>query len=108
MAERIMAGRPTPKSSRRSGSNNSSTTTRGTTTKPTAPTPTPDEARELLEIKLAQLNSLLWCCYGDGNGWFEEAGEKHRDNMLWIAADLAREAEMLLEVSGRGGPDRPM
>ena len=98
-----MAGRPTPKSSRRSGSSsNSSTTTLGTTTKPTAPTPTPDEARELLEVKLAQLNSLLWCCYGDGNGWFEEAGEKHRDNMLWIAADLAREAEMLLEVSSRG------
>ncbi len=97
MATRIMAGRSTPKSSRRR-----STTTRGTTTKPTAPTPTPDEARELLEIKLAQLNSLLWCCYGDGNGWFEEAGEKHRDHMLWIAADLAREAEMLLEVSSRG------
>ena len=95
MAERIMAGRPTPKSSRRSGNSN----TRGTTAKPTAPTPTPDEARELLEIKLAQLNSLLWCCYGDGNGWFEEAGEKHRDHMLWIASDLAREAEMLLEVS---------
>ena len=93
-----MAGRSTPQSSRCSGSSNSSTS-RGTTTKPTAPNPTPDEARELLEIKLAQLNSLLWCCYGDGNGWFEEAGEKHRDNMLWIAADLAREAEMLLEVS---------
>ncbi|SEL86213.1 hypothetical protein SAMN05518845_112122 [Variovorax sp. YR750] len=94
MATRIMAGRSTPKSSRRS-----SNTTRGTTTKPTAPTPTPDEARELLEIKLAQLNSLLWCCYGDGNGWFEEAGEKHRDHMLWIASDLAREAEMLFQVS---------
>jgi hypothetical protein len=94
-----MAGRSTPQSSRRSGNNS---TTRGATAKPTAPTPTPDEARELLEIKLAQLNSLLWCCYGDGNGWFEEAGEKHRDNMLWIAADLAREAEMLLEVSGQG------
>jgi len=93
-----MAGRPTPKSSRRSSNSN---TTHGTTTKPTAPTPTPDEARELLEIKLAQLNSLLWCCYGDGNGWFEEAGEKHRDNMLWIAADLAREAEMLLELSSK-------
>jgi len=105
MAKRIMAGRSTPQSSRRSGSSNSSSTTtntRGTTTKPPAPTPTPDEARELLEIKLAQLNSLLWCCYGDGNGWFEEAGEKHRDNMLWIAADLAREAEMLLEVSSGG------
>lgn len=95
MAKRIMAGRSTPQSSRRN-------TTRGTTTKPTAPIPTPDEARELLEIKLAQLNSLLWCCYGDGNGWFEEAGEKHRDYMLWIAADLAREAEMLFQVSGGG------
>lgn len=91
MAERIMAGRSTPRSSRRR--------TRG----PSKPaTRTSDEARALLEIKLAQLNSLLWCCYGDGNGWFEEAGEMHRDRMLWIAADLAREAEMLLQVSGCG------
>jgi len=93
MAKRIMAGRSTPQSPRR------------TTSGPTVPTPAtlaPDEARDLLEIKLAQLNSLLWCCYGDGNGWFEEAGEKHRDYMLWIAADLAREAELLLEVSGKG------
>jgi hypothetical protein len=84
-----MAGRSTPKSPRR---------TRGST----PATPTGDDARDLLEIKLAQLNSLLWCCYGDGNGWFEEAGEKHRDHMLWIAADLAREAEMLLQESVRG------
>jgi hypothetical protein len=88
-----MAGRSAPKSSRR---------TRGTMNPTATTTPTADEARDLLEIKLAQLNSLLWCCYGDGNGWFEEAGEKHRDHMLWIAADLAREAEMLLEVSVRG------
>ena len=79
-----MAGRSAPKSSRR---------TRGTMNPTATTTPTADEARDLLEIKLAQLNSLLWCCYGDGNGWFEEAGEKHRDHMLWIAADLAREAE---------------
>ncbi|SDZ35210.1 hypothetical protein SAMN05518669_12958 [Variovorax sp. YR634] len=91
MAERIMAGRSTPQSSRRR--------TRGPS-KPAARTS--DEARALLEIKLAQLNSLLWCCYGDGNGWFEEAGEMHRDRMLWIAADLAREAEMLLQERGLG------
>lgn len=84
-----MAGRSTSKSSRR---------TRGAA----SITPTGEDARDLLEIKLAQLNSLLWCCYGDGNGWFEEAGEKHRDHMLWIAADLAREAERLLGESGRG------
>ncbi|BEP53845.1 hypothetical protein GmRootV118_10890 [Variovorax sp. V118] len=89
MADRIMAGRSTPQSSRR---------TRGAA----SVTPTGEDARDLLEIKLAQLNSLLWCCYGDGNGWFEEAGEKHRDHMLWIAADLAREAERLLGESGRG------
>ncbi|WP_447776756.1 hypothetical protein [Variovorax boronicumulans] len=89
MADRIMAGRPTPQSPRRkSGA--------------ASVTPTGEDARDLLEIKLAQLNSLLWCCYGDGNGWFEEAGEKHRDHMLWIAADLAREAERLLGESGRG------
>jgi hypothetical protein len=84
-----MAGRSAPESSRR---------TRGSM----PATPTGDDAWDLLEIKLAQLNSLLWCCYGDGNGWFEEAGEKHRDHMLWIAADLAREAEMLLQESVRG------
>ncbi|MDP9908888.1 hypothetical protein J2W27_000981 [Variovorax boronicumulans] len=89
MADSIMAGRSTPKSPRR---------TRGATP---SSTPTGEDARDLLEIKLAQLNSLLWCCYGDGNGWFEEAGEKHRDHMLWIAADLAREAERLLGESGR-------
>ena len=90
MADRIMAGRSTPQSPRR---------TRGA---PPSSTPTGEDARDLLEIKLAQLNSLLWCCYGDGNGWFEEAGEKHRDHMLWIAADLAREAERLLGESGMG------
>lgn len=89
MAKRIMAGRSTPKSSRR---------IRGSM----PATPTGDDARDLLETKLAQLNSLLWCCYGDGNGWFEEAGERHRDHMLWIAADLAREAEMLLQESAWG------
>jgi hypothetical protein len=90
MAERIMVGRSTPKSSRRRTRGSSKPATR-----------TSDEAGELLEIKLAQLmNSLLWCCYGDG--WFEDAGKMHPDRMLWIAADLAREAEMLLQESGLG------
>lgn len=89
MAKRIMAGRSTPQSPRCGCGS-------------TPSNPTGDDARDLLETKLAQLNSLLWCWHGDGNGWFEEAGEKHRDHMLWIAADLAREAERLLEESGRG------
>jgi hypothetical protein len=91
MAERITVERSMPQSSRRRIRGSSKPATR-----------TSDEARALLEIKLTQLNSLLWCCYGDGNNWFEEAGEMHRDRMLWIAADLAREAEMLLQESGLG------
>lgn len=57
--------------------------------------PTPSD---LLENKLAQLNSLLWCCHGDGNRWFEDAGPEHLDNVLWIAAELARDAMGLFQA----------
>lgn len=40
-----------------------------------ATTNTPD-ASDLLENKLEQLNSLLWCFYGAGDGWFEDAGKR--------------------------------
>lgn len=62
----------------------------------------PPSAADLLENKLEQLSSLLWCCYGAGDGWFEDAGEKHRDNLMWIASDLAQEAVALYQESGRG------
>ena len=61
-----------------------------------ATTKTPD-ASDLLENKLEQLNSLLWCFYGAGDGWFEDAGEAHRENLLWIASDLARDAVGLFQ-----------
>jgi len=65
-------------------------------------TTTPD-ASDLLENKLEQLNSLLWCFYGAGDGWFQDAGEAHRENLLWIASDLAREAvELYQEMSPAG------
>lgn len=54
-------------------------------------------ASDLLENKLEQLKSLLWCCHGDGNRWFEDAGPKHLDNVLWIAAELASEAAELFQ-----------
>jgi hypothetical protein len=62
----------------------------------------PPSAADLLENKLEQLNSLLWCCYGAGDGWFEDAGEAHRDNLMWIASDLAREAVALFQESAQG------
>jgi hypothetical protein len=87
MAERIMAGSNTP------GASNPDTPPPGTTF-PDAPT-----AADRLENTLEKLNSLLWCCHGTGDGWFEEVGEQHRDNLLWIASDLAREAVGLFQES---------
>jgi len=71
-------------------------------TAPASPHATTPNAADLLECKLEQLNSLLWCCHGAGDGWFEEAGAGHRDNLLWIASDLARDAAALFQESGRG------
>jgi hypothetical protein len=75
MAERIMAGRPTP-------------TSRGNSTTP----PDGPSAADLLENRLTQLKSLLWCCYGDGIDWFGDVGPKHLDNVIWLIADLVDEA----------------
>jgi hypothetical protein len=84
MAKRIMAGATKPASA-----DATTTTTR--------------DAAGLLENKLEQLNSLLWCFYGAGDGWFQDAGEAHRENLLWIASDLAREAVALYqEISPAG------
>ncbi|SFP90992.1 hypothetical protein [Variovorax sp. 770b2] len=59
-------------------------------------TPVPPEvsaqtASDILENKLAQLKSLLWCCYGDAD-WLWEAGVQCRDNVMWIAFDLVSDA----------------
>jgi hypothetical protein len=50
------------------------------------------DASGILENKLTQLQSLLSCCYGDCSEWFDAIGAKHRDNIMWIAADLATDA----------------
>jgi hypothetical protein len=44
---------------------------------PTQPTTLTDgpSAADLLENKLAQLKSLLWCCYGEGIDWFDGPGQ---------------------------------
>jgi len=84
MADRIMARPNTPVS-------------------PEAAAATAPAAPDLLENKLEQLNSLLWCFYGAGDGWFQEAGEAHRENLLWIASDLAREAVALYQEMSPAG-----
>jgi hypothetical protein len=76
MADRIIAGQnPTPSDAAPEG---------------------PD-ALDILENKLSQLQSLLSCCYGDWSEWFDGIGEQHRDNIMWIASDLADDVARLAQ-----------
>jgi hypothetical protein len=76
MADRIIAGQnPTPSNAAPEG---------------------PD-ALDILENKLSQLQSLLSCCYGDWSEWFDGIGEQHRDNIMWIASDLADDVARLAQ-----------
>lgn len=67
------------------------------------------DASDILESKLSQLQSLLSCCYGDGGEWFEVIGARHRDNIMWIAADLATEVTRLSQeiLKGNHAMDLP-
>lgn len=60
------------------------------------------DASDILENKLTQLQSLLSCCYGDWSEWFDAIGAQHRDNIMWIAADLATEAAQLSQELLKG------
>ena len=55
------------------------------------------DASDILENKLTQLQSLLSCCYGDGCEWFDAIGARHRDHIMWIAADLATDVVELFQ-----------
>jgi hypothetical protein len=85
MADRIIAGQNTPTSYE---------ATQG-----------PD-ASDILENKLTQLQSLLSCCYGDWSEWFDAIGDKHRDNIMWIAADLADDAARLFQKLMENEPSK--
>lgn len=82
MARRIMARRRAPAS--RSA---------------VAPTYTGPGPEDLLENKLEQLNSLLWCCHGSASRWREDAEGTHFNNVIWLAYELAREARELFQRS---------
>ena len=65
-----------------------------------SPNTSAQTASDLLENKLEQLHTLLWCCYGSDDGWFEEVGAAHRENLVWLASDLAQEARALYQEVG--------
>jgi hypothetical protein len=66
----------------------------------------PDPA-DLLENTLSQLEALLWVCHGEDIDWCSGDGPRQLDNLLWLAAELARKAGELFQVSEkarRGAP----
>lgn len=63
------------------------------------------DALDILENKLTQLQSLLSCCYGDWSEWFDAIGVAHRDNIMWIAADLANDAAVLFQEIEKALPN---
>lgn len=71
-------------------------------TAPTAQTEDHPIARPYsLECKLLQLKALLNGCYGFGAEWFEEMGPDSRERIMWLAADLAKDAHRLHQQAMR-------
>ena len=66
---------------------------------PISPKENAQDAADLLENALTQLESLLWICYGEDIDWHTGEGPRHLDNVLWLAADMARKAGELFQVS---------
>jgi len=66
-------------------------------------------ADHLLDNKLEQLNTLLFGMYGNGADWFEAIGPEYRDNLVWLASDLASDCQKLYLATSasrsKSGPD---
>ncbi len=56
---------------------------------------------DLLENTLSQLEALLWVCHGDNIDWCNGDGPRQMNNLLWLAADLARKAGELFQLNER-------
>ncbi len=79
------------------------TTEHPTQSTPAAASPKPSPIRvlrsfdlddlNLIDIKLAQLTSLLSSFYGEGADNFSAMSENMRDNLLWLAFDLAQDVK---------------
>ena len=74
-----------------------------TIARPRTPVASEDNAQDpadRLENTLSQLEALLlWVCHGEGIDWCSGDGPRRLDNVLWLAADLARKAGELFQLS---------
>ncbi|MDM0004869.1 hypothetical protein QTI51_13465 [Variovorax sp. J22G73] len=62
---------------------------------------------DLLENTLSQLEALLWVCHGEDIDWCGGSGPQQLDNLLWLAADLARKAGELFQLSEKARHKAP-
>ncbi|MGJ7609315.1 MULTISPECIES: hypothetical protein [unclassified Variovorax] len=82
-----------------------------TIARPPTPGTSEDNAQDpadRLENTLSQLEALLWVCHGEGIDWCSGSGPRQLDNLFWLAAELARKAGELFQVSEkarRGTPE---
>jgi hypothetical protein len=73
-----------------------------TIARPRTPVASEDNAQDLadrLENTLSQLEALLWVCHGEDIDWCSGEGPRQLDNVLWLAAELARKAGELFQLN---------
>jgi hypothetical protein len=73
-----------------------------TIARPRTPVASEDNAQDpadRLENTLSQLEALLWVCHGEDIDWCSGEGPRQLDNVLWLAAELARKAGELFQLN---------
>jgi hypothetical protein len=61
-----------------------------------------------LENTLSQLEALLWVCHGENIDWCSGDGPRQLDNLLWLAAELARKAGELFQEGEKARKAAPL
>ncbi|MFM9926223.1 hypothetical protein VLK31_24765 [Variovorax sp. H27-G14] len=74
---------------------------------PNSPDETAQDPADQLENTLAQLEALLWVCHGENIDWCSGTGPRQLDNLLWLAAELARKAGELFQLSEKARHGAP-
>ncbi|MEZ2299220.1 hypothetical protein [Variovorax sp. RCC_210] len=84
-----------------------------TIARPRTPVASEDNAQDTqhpadrLENTLTQLEALLWVCHGEEINWCDGGGPRQLDNLLWLAADLARKAGELFQLNEKARHKAP-
>ena len=60
------------------------------------------DARDQLSATSAQLAALLRSIHGEGFGPFNALAPRYKENLLWLAADLACEVQSLVSMVDDG------